>query len=205
MQRSHVLLVLVFISALLLAGCGPRVEVPPGNVGKLSSPDGLQKGIIQPSKFRLDTQWPLTIGDSLILVQAHDLPAKEKMEVFMPKDQLNLTVDVRGTFTISTNEQNVNKIFAKLQAHSIGDRISQITMQQTYKTYAEPVIREVVRSNLTKYSIQEVMKNRERINAELKKKVYDRLGSTPIKPIYFGLADVQPPPIILKAQEKAKE
>jgi hypothetical protein len=205
MQKSLVLFSSLIVLLFLLTGCGPQVEVPPGHVGKVSSPDGLQKGIIDPSKFRLDFQFPGTIGNSLILAEAYDLPAKERMDVFMPKDQLNLTVDVRGTFTINPNERNINKIFDKLSAKSVEDRVSKITMVQTYKTYAEPVIREVIRSYLTRYSIQEVMQNRERIGVELQKEVYEKLDNTPIKPIYFGLANIQPPPIILKAQEKAKE
>ncbi|TSC68681.1 MAG: Band 7 protein, partial [Parcubacteria group bacterium Gr01-1014_70] len=69
-----------------LTACGHSVEVPPAHVGKLSTPSGLQEGIIPPSKLRLDT-WCITC-DSLILVEASDHPIKESMEIFMPKDKI---------------------------------------------------------------------------------------------------------------------
>ena len=51
----------------------------------------------------------------------------------------------------------------------------------------------------------QVMENREEISAELSKKVRARLKSTPITTIRFGLADVQPPKVIVDAQEAAKK
>jgi hypothetical protein len=198
---------LAVIMCVLFAvvGCGPRVEVPTAHVGKRSTTSGLQEGIIQPSKFRLQFQWPGTTGDSLILVEAADYPAIEKMQIFMPKDELNISLEVRGTFAISSNDQNVNKVFARISPQKIADRISKIGMQKVYGTYAQPVIRETTRSIITNYSIQEVMSNREAIGQELAVAIKERLKNTPITTIYFGLADVQPPEVIVIAQESAKK
>ena len=48
------------------------------------------------------------------------------------------------------------------------------------------------------------MEKRGEISLELKEAVSNRLALTPIKILEFGLADVRPPEIIVKAQEVAK-
>ncbi len=201
-QRNGLIAALVAVT--LLTGCGDPVEVPPAHVGKLSTESGLQEGIIQPSKFRLEG-FCLNC-DNLILVEASDYGAKESMQIYMPKDQLNLTVDIRGVFTISADKANVEKVFARVPADQTNSsRIRVIPMTKVYGIYAQPVIRETVRSLLTEYTIAEVMENRDAISQSLAQEVRKRLGVTPITTIRFGLADVQPPEVIVKAREKAKE
>jgi regulator of protease activity HflC (stomatin/prohibitin superfamily) len=198
------LLVFAVFAALTLAGCGERVEVPPAHVGKKSTPSGLQEGIIPPSKIRLSAcWWPGAICETLILSEASDYPVKESMKIFMPKDKLNLSVDVRGTFSVSSQSANVDEVFARLTAKQINDHSSLISMTQIYDTYGAPVVREAVRTVLTRYSIMEIMENREAISAELAQEVRKRLDPTPITTIRFGLADIQPPEVIVTAQEEA--
>lgn len=201
MKKSFLLglpLLLLFVS-----GCGKVVEIPPAHVGKLSTASGLKDGIIPPSKIRLSS-FCLTC-DSIILAEASDYGVKEGMQIFMPKDKLNLTVEVRGTFSISNQQSNVEKIFARLTATPKSSRVSIISMKKVYDTYAQPVVREAVRSIITKYSIQQIMENRDAISKELIKEIRQKLAATPITTIRLGLANVQPPDVIVKAQETAKE
>ena len=201
MKKALIALFLgVFV--LELAGCGgPVVEIPPAHVAKKSTPSGLQEGIIPPSKIRLDKF--CRICDSLIIAEASDHGVKETMTIFMPQDKLNMKVDVRGVFSISSNEANVEKIFARISAEPISKRVSLISMNKVYNTYGAPVVREAVRTVMTKYTIMQVMENRDAISQELAKMVRQRLAATPISVIRFGLADVQPPEVIVKAQEEA--
>lgn len=206
MKRTRVTMAAaVMLAALTLSGCNwESVEVPPAHVGKLSTESGLQEGIIQPSKFRLEGF--CFNCDSLILAEASDYGAKESMKIYMPKDELNLDVDVRGIFSISAAEDNIEMVFARVPASNTeSSRVKVIPMQTVYSTYAEPVVREAIRSVLTKYTIAQVMENRDAISAELASEVRARLEATPITTIRFGLADVQPPAVIVTAREKAKE
>jgi len=207
-KRKKHFVILCLASILFLASCGrgPIVEVPPAHVGKRSTPNGLDKKIIQPSKFRLAyIPVGVGVGDSLILAQASDYPTKEEMQVFMPKDQLNLTLEVRGTFAISNDKKNINKIFARIPPKKKEHRVYIITMDRVYKTYAKPIIRETTRSIMTKYSIFEIMSNRDIIGKKLAKTIQAKLKNTPIKTIYFGFANIQPPEVVVKAQEAAKK
>lgn len=203
MKRLVSLCALLVIMPFITA-CGTTVEVPPAHVGKLSTKSGLQAGIIQPSKLRLSDMC-LTC-DNLILSEASDYPVKESMPIFMQQDTLNLTVEVRGTVAISSEETNVEKVFARVPATPIEDnlRVSKISMETVYVTYAQPIIRETTRTIITKYNIKQVMENRDAIGQEIWQAVRDRLKATPITMVQFGLADVQPPPVIVAAQEAAK-
>jgi regulator of protease activity HflC (stomatin/prohibitin superfamily) len=202
-MKKFLLLLFMLPVVLGLTGCGEVVEIPPAHVGKKSTPSGLQEGIIPPSKIRFD--FFCWICDNIILAEASDYGVKETMKIFMPKDKLNVDLDVRGVFSVSNNEQNVEQVFARLTAQKISDRVSKISMSEIYKTYGEPVVREAVRTVVTKYSIMQVMENRESISLELSKEVRKRLKTTPITTVRFGLADVQPPSVIVTAQEAAKK
>jgi hypothetical protein len=128
------------------------------------------------------------------------------MKIYMPKDKLNLDiVEVRGTYAITSDAANVNKIFDRITAAKKSDRLYFISIAQVYATYAEPIIRETTRTVLTQYKIDYVMQNRETVGAELAKAIKLKLKGTPITPLYVGLADLQPPEVVINAQIKAKE
>ena len=206
MKRTKLVLALAAVAATsILAGCGDPVTIPPAHVGKLNTPAGLQDGIVPPSTLRLSS-WCVTC-DKIVLLETADRPISDSAVIFMPKDRLNLTVDVRGTVSISSDEGPVNQVFARITAIPVAerDRVSLIPFNTVYKTYAEPVIRESIRSVLTSYTIAEVMTNRDAISAELAAKIRERLKNSPITLLQIGLANIQPPPIIVQAQEQRKE
>lgn len=196
-------IILTIIAATLLTGCGFKTEVPPAHVGKKNTPSGLEEGIIPPSKFRLS--WPCIQCDSLILAEVADIPLKEEMTVWMPRDQLRMKVDVRGIVSVSSNAQNVDKIFAKVTAaHIVNDRVTKISTKQIYVVYGRNVIREKVRAVLADYSIAEVMENRDEMNATITKQLREILSASPLTVQRIGLAKVEPPQLIIDARENAK-
>lgn len=191
------------ILSIILVGCGPIVEVPPAHVAKRSTASGLQEGLILPGKIRLG----MAIGkyDNLILAQTADMSIKESMPVYMPKDQLNLTLEVRGVISVSPDEKNVEKLFARVVPKRTNkDRVTMIDMDTIYETYGQNPLREVSRVISTKYSIDEIMANRERIGQELFNAVKESLQNTPLTVIEFGFADLQPPQVVVTAQETKK-
>jgi len=205
-MRKVMIMCIFMAMVMFLVSCGKKVEVPPAHVGKRSTANGLQEKVIPPSKFRLAFVWPGQVGDSLILCQASDYAKKETMKIYMPKDKLNLDiVEVRGTYAISSDAANVNKIFDRITALKREDRLYFISIAQVYATYAEPIIRETTRTILTAYKIDYVMQNREAVSAELWTAIKLKLAGTPITPLYVGLADLQPPEVVINAQIKAKE
>lgn len=190
----------VAMASALLAACGESVEIPPAHVGKVLTKNGYAPEIIPPSKFRLDPCW--TYCDALITLEASDSGLKEELEVFMPKDKLNLSVEIRGTFSITSDQKTVDAIYDRVPASE-----GRIAARSIYRTYGQQAVRGIVRSEITKYTIADVLEQREaigqNIHAAIAKKLADT--ATPIVVSRFELANVQPPKVIVDAQQAAKE
>ncbi len=160
---------------------------------------------LPPGKSRLDTCiFPGSICDDVFLVENTDFAAKESIDFITPIEQLRFSVDVRGTFRLrnggddATISQVVSRV-APIYDERYGLRI--ISMQRIYDIYATNVIREVVRAELSKYSIADSLKNREAIGNNLFVAVAKALEKTPIEVIQFGLAKADPPQTVIEANE----
>ena len=188
--------VVISVLAVSLAGCAPQVQVPPAYVGKILTKDGYKPETVTPSKFRLE--YCMVYCDQLILLQASDQSKTEPFQIFLPKDQLNMKLDVR--MTLSVNKDMIEFIYDKVPAKG-----SVISFDDIYDTYAMPVVRDVIRQVVTKYTINEIASSREQVSAELNAAVGRALSDKPIILQNLGLADVQFPPVITQAKEKAAE
>jgi len=195
----------VLAATLTLSACyGERVTVPPAYEGKILTPQGYAPDTISPSTFRMRKCWtPGSVCDQLILVNKSDTSVTEKFTLFMPKNQLTMTFDIRMTATIRDGQTNA--ILNKVEPQEIesGHRI--ITFEQVYSTYGRPVIREAVRSVLADFTIDEIASSRDAVNAQLTTKLADIMKVNPIALKTIGLADVAYPEVITKRKEQAEE
>lgn len=190
----------------VLGGCGSRVEVPTGHVGKVLAPSGLESGIKSPSTFRLPWVAPWSANYRLILAEVSDTAKEEHMKVFMPEDNLNLEFDLRMVLAIPAEEQRIENIFSRLTPETTGsDSVLRIDFDKVYETYGKNPVREVARAVVAKYTITHVLTNREAVSAEIQAAVTKALKDSPLVVLNAGLADVQPPQVIVAAQEAAKE
>ncbi|BBM01594.1 SPFH domain-containing protein [Microbulbifer sp. GL-2] len=180
----------------LLAACADRVEVPPAHVGKILTKNGYKPEVVPPSKFRLDMC--IFYCDKLVTMTIADFGHVEKFKVFMPKDQLNMSFDIRMTGAI--NNDAIDHVFDRIPPVN-----GNISVNHVYGTYAQPVIRDVVRGVVAKYSINEIASSRESLSQELFNEVAKALKGTPIVVKRLGLADVQFPKVITQAKERAAE
>ena len=192
-------LILPILAALFLTACGERVEVPPAHVGKILTRSGFQPEVIPPSKFRLPEC--VAYCDKLVLVEVSDQSFKLTMQLFMPKDELNISFDVRGQASISDNPEDIHRIFDKIIPSDGGT----VKFDQVFDVYAISRLRTVARSHMAQYSIAEIVSNRETIGAELSERLKSALTGTPINIGFVDLADVQYPDIITEAKIAAKE
>lgn len=202
---KKIFIVLFAVSILFLSGCtGARVEIPSAHRGKILTSSGYTGGLKEPSSFTLPFSW--TTNPRLILAEVSDSAIVETMEVFMPDDQLNLKFDVRGTFAIDSKESRIDSIFDRVTPIATDNsNILKVTFDKVYSTYAQQVIRRKAREILTKHTIEDVLNNLESISAELEKNVSTELQNTPINCYQLGLSNVQPPQVVLVAQEQKKK
>lgn len=191
-------------ASLFLAACGERVEVPPAHVGKVLTKNGYKPETIPPSKFRLDPCWAYC--DRLVTLLVADRGHKESFTLFMPVDQLNMTFDIRFTYAVGRDEKDITQLFDRVPAVEYPESGGwHISGRSVYQTYGQPVLREVIRTTLAKYSINEVASNREPLNQELFAAVQTALTATPIYIKQLGFADIQFPTIITEAKEAAAQ
>ena len=191
-------------TTIALAGCGQRVEVPPASIGKIMTDKGYQEGFISTSKFRLDTCWPGTACDKLVLLDASDKSKTETIDVFMPEDKLMMRVVVQSTLTV--NPKKSEALFNTLPQSKIGeeDQISVIAWDTIYNTYAKQIILAEAGEFVSKFTIPHIASNREAVNAQLRTHLTKQIEArTPFQARYVGLVDVQYPKMIVDAQLNA--
>lgn len=197
-------IVTIMALVLFIAGCGSKVEIPPAHVGKILTKNGFAPETLTPSKFRLEPC--IAYCDRLVLLEVSDSSLVEKLTVFMPKDKLNITVDIRGTFSIPDDDRTLNVLFDRVPA--VGESTTtKINAINIYNIYGRQAVRGIVRSEITKYSIQDVLENRATIGENIHAAITSKLKETktPLNISRFELADVQPPKVIVMAQEAAKK
>jgi hypothetical protein len=200
-------IITLLIATTLLTACGERVKVPPAHVGKVLTKSGYQEGFVNPSQFRLEAC--MAYCDKLVLLKASDGSVTESMELFMPKDQLNMTFAISATVRIERNEKTINDIFDRVPAEQFnndeGDNVSIITLNRVYEIYAQQKLKSIARSLLASYSINDIASNRSMVENELIAKLQTMFEGTPLRLVQVSLSDVQFPEIITKAKIASKE
>lgn len=190
-------------AAIALTACGQRVEVPPASVGKVMTTNGYKENVIETSRFRLSMCLPWEQCERLVILNSGDIAVTEKMTLMMPKNKLNMTFVLQSTLTV--NPKKYDELFTRVPPAKIEGSDSMIIDRATvYRTYAQQIIMTEAREALSKYSIEEIMSNLDTVNAELSRALTKSISEkTPFVPRYIGLSDVQPPSIIVEAQENA--
>jgi hypothetical protein len=193
-------IIAVVALGVTLAGCGERVEIPPGFVGKIMTRDGYQEGLIPTSKLRLP--FCNAYCDRLVVLDTTDKSYVEPMEIFIPGDKLIVKVDLRAT--LSVDPTKAEAMFNKLPQVAETDQFSKISAESIYGTYGRQVLQAEVRSYLTRYTISEIASNGEKINSDIQVLLSKVMGErTPFTVRYAGLTNIKYPEIITQAQENS--
>lgn len=188
--------------AFTLSACGQGVEVPAAHVGKIMTKVGYKDGTIGTSKFRLDPCFAYC--DKIVLLDVSDRSVSEEMELFIPKDKLNMSFDLR--MTLSVNPDKYEELFARLAPEQSDSDEYMLNWNRAYQTYARDIVRSEAREFLSQFSIAEIASSREVLNVQLSEKLSKSIAvRTPFQVRYVGLADIQYPEIVIEAQKKAAE
>lgn len=187
-----------------VSGCviGEKVEVPPASVGMVLGKNGYQGDIIPPSRFRLPVCF--LNCDKLVVIEAGDVGMKEAMTVLMPEDNLDLGVDVRFTLALSEDQNQILSVFDRVVPTQLESGNFGTSLRQVYNVYGQSVVRNVVRSTLSEYTIAEIAANQSAVSERLRQEVSNALEKTPLEIKQFGLANISFPAIITEAREAAQ-
>lgn len=195
----------VFVAlATSLSGCiwGEKVEVPPASVGMVMGKNGYQGDLIPPSRFRLPVCF--LNCDKLVVIEAGDAGMIEQMQVLMPQDNLDLGVDVRFTVSLSENRGQIMSVFDRVVPTRLESGNFGTTLDNIYEVYGKAVVRNVVRSSLSEYSIAQIASNQSAVSEKLRQDVSQALEKTPLEVKSFGLANIEFPRVITEARVAAQ-
>lgn len=204
MKKTLTRIALFTAMAFTLSGCiwGEKVEVPPASVGMIMGKNGYQGDLIPPSRFRLPVCF--LNCDKLVIIEAGDAGMVEQMTVLMPQDNLDLGVDVRFTISLSEDRAQILSVFDRVVPQRLQSGNFGTTLQSIYDVYGKAVVRNVVRSTLSEYSIAEIAANQSSVSEKLRQDVSEALKKTPLEVKSFGLANIKFPEIITQAREAAQ-
>lgn len=201
-------LILVGVLAFGLAGCGKaffgeRVEVPPASKGMVLGVNGFQGDIIPPSRFRLSRC--IFLCDRLVVVEAADTGMTESMQVLIPEDNLFLGIDVRFTIGISDNDEAIMRVFDRITPKRLDSGYFGADLNRVYEVYGQAVVRNVVRSTMSEFTIAEIAANQGAVSEKLRQEIVAALARTPLQVSQFGLADIRYPEVVRNAMEATQE
>jgi hypothetical protein len=173
--------VAVLILILLAIGCQNQIEnIPPGFVGKLLTPTGWKKGILEAGQVDIGVlDWDHR-GNQLILCEATSVTVKESFAKaegengedhrIITADKIPLAVDIYVQVAVPEDEQMRDSIFAQVTPNPVANstRVSMIKLTHVYIQFAQMMIRGKTREIFGKYkSYNEVMNNYAQISTEV--------------------------------------
>lgn len=196
-MKKIVLVVMLALSAMVMTGCNE--QVPAGTKGKIMGKNGWQPEVYPPSKVWLANNFWNINHEKLFLVQTTTHKFVQPIKVLL-KDKLTLNAEIVFRGRVTTNAKVINALFNDMP---MNDNI--VTTSEVYNTYGKMVVLNTAREVISKYNVDEVNKNYERITDELYSAIKPKLKGLPIDISDVTIGDIQYPKIVTEAIEKAKQ
>jgi len=193
------LLTVVGILAML-AGC--YEQIPPTTNGKILTPNGYKIETIPPSRTWVGWREELVLLDKSVKMY------KEPMTILM-RDKLELSFDVKARVRIGGSDDIINAMFDDITPRVLPNSISSghkiVPISDVYTTYGRMLVRNVSRSVVSKYSIDDVNTNYENINNEIRLLLMEAFKTIPLTLDDVALGGLAYPDVVTRAVEQAKE
>lgn len=206
-MKKITLLLTAALSLFALTGCGDRVTINSGEVGKQITSSGLEDIIREPGSFRMETCFLSACPRLVRLQTAVSAQTINVDKVFLPKSNVTLdNVSFGIQFRVKDNKQSKDQAFATVPSEPVNnderDRI--ITSDKIFRTYIERKAPEIVIAALREYTVEDALSKVEVISEFVKNKLNSQLADTPIEITEFGFPNGvgTPPAIVLKAKEE---
>lgn len=181
------------VGLLALIGC--TEAVPPGYVGMIMTPSGLNDKPLQPGRHSC---WG---RDRMLLIETREVSQQERFNI-LASDDMNISFDIVTRTRLASKDGGAIKELLNRQGSAMEN--GELKMNVLYATYVKPVL-EDVRTVVSKYQTTQVRENRETIQKEVNKRLKEGLKGTPVELIAAYTSNFDYPDIITKAMERKKE
>lgn len=197
---------MMFAAAMVsLTGC--TQPVPPGYIGKIITPKGVQPEVYETGRVSV---WG---RDRLVLIQTASVLRKAPVTVIMndrysDKNGIHDRIGLEMNFIINIRYRlNTDKkvITSMMKDMKLDSNVDSIDTSYIYDKYGDMVVGRVSREILGKYTPEEVLQNLPTINKKLFNTIKGSLDASPLIVSSVSLGPVSLPGIITKRINKNKE
>jgi len=168
--------------------------IEPATMGKVLTTQGYSPDILPPGRYTL---WG---RDKMIMLQTNINTYRESVDVVL-KDKLTLSADVRFRGSLRKDKTVINAMFNEISAGK--DDI--VTFNEVYAVYGLMAVRNKTREVISRYSVEDVHKNYERLSVEIGAALKEELKDTPLEISDVALGSIKYPEVVTSAINAAKE
>lgn len=189
------LLVILFAASMLMClGC--TAEVPPGYVGMVMTPEGLEGDILGAG---LHGCWG---RDKMFLLQTKEETVPEAMSILCKDDlnfkfHLNVRARLRSVKVAKDFQELMNRKGSDMQNNMLG-------FVSLYNTYVKPVARSTARGIASKYQTTDIRGARAEIEKQILIELKKDLKGTPMEVVTITTSNFDYPDVITAAVEKKR-
>jgi len=187
--------VLTVLLALSMIGC--TSEVPPGYVGMVMTPAGLEGDVLAPGRHSC---WG---RDKMFWIQTKEETISEPMSILC-KDDLNFKFDlnVRARLRPVKKASDFNELLAR-KGSDMKDGM--LSFDSLYKTYVNPVARSTARGVVSRYQTTDIRGARAEIEKAILTKLQAAMEGTPMEVVTVTTSNFDYPDVITAAVEKKRQ
>lgn len=185
---KKLLLIPALLFTLALTGC--YEQIPAGHQGKVMGKTGFQPEIYPPSKVWLD-EFFTTTPEKMYLVETTTRKYSENVNVKLSEEKLTIALDVNFRGRITSNEKVINSIFNDLKISG-----NTVTTDEVYEVYGKQLVMNTTRAIVSKYNVDELPKNYERISKEIYTSLLPKLEGLPIELSDITIGQVDYPKVV---------
>lgn len=191
--------IVAIFATFIMTGC--NVQIPQGTVAKVLGPTGFQPEIYPPGVVNIDNGLFTTAKkeERLILVETTTEKFSEPIKVLL-KDKLELKFEVVFRGRNTTDPKRLNAMFNDIKLTG-----NKITTQQVYETYGKMIIMNTARAVVSRYNVDEVNVNYQRITSELYQELLPKLKTIPMDISDVTIGAIEYPISVTSAIEAANK
>lgn len=178
--------------SLTLAGCEVST-VPPASKGKILSSSGYSADVKETGKYWLFGFKNMVILDTSTRMISENITVKMIDNLDLPF-QLHFRTRIHGSNDV------INSMFNDITHENYS-----VSLDRVYSVYGKNVVTNAARTVMSKYRVDEVAVNFEKINNDIFNEIKKRMVGNPLEVSDVTLARISYPPIITEAVEKQQE
>lgn len=190
---------------MVLVGCGKRVTIQPGEVGRQLTTSGLEVQNRPPGAFRMESCY-ISACPKLVRLQTQKATKDFTIDkLFLPKSNVDMTkVQIGLQFRVKQDQQSLETLFKEVRPETLSDWELIITTDMIYATYIQRKAPDAVITALREYEVDEVLSDVPEISKYAKQKINEMLAKTPVEVTELGFPNGigEPPQEVLQAKRR---